>query len=56
MKRFISAVLLITPLVFGVTACKKAHNAGNDSMSVSGGKIEASASSTVSGASARPRE
>jgi predicted small secreted protein len=57
MKRFLSTVLLIAPLVaFGIAGCKKAHDAGNDSMSVGGSKIEASASGTGSGASAEPRK
>ncbi|SAL78307.1 hypothetical protein [Caballeronia telluris] len=56
MKRFMSTVLLIAPLAFGVASCKKAHDAGNDSMSVGGSKIEASASGTGSGASAEARK
>ena len=49
MKRWMSAVALIAPLAFGMAACKKAHDAGNDSMSAGGGKIEASASASGSG-------
>ena len=56
MKRFIGALLLLTPLAFGVAGCKKAHNAGNDSMSVGGSKIEASASATGNGTRALRRE
>ena len=51
MKRFIGAVLLL-PLFFGMAGCKKAHDAGNDSMSASGGKIEAAASAPTNAAKA----
>ncbi|SAK98968.1 hypothetical protein AWB77_05914 [Caballeronia fortuita] len=43
MKRVICAVMLTIPLAFGMAACKKAHDAGNDSMSIGGSKIESSA-------------
>ena len=56
MKRLLIAVLLTTPLAFGIAGCKKAHDAGNDSMSMGASKIEASASGTGSGASAEPRK
>ncbi|WP_167306260.1 hypothetical protein [Caballeronia arationis] len=41
--------LLIALLAFGAAGCKKAHDAGNDSMSVSGSKIEASDGAKASG-------
>lgn len=40
MKRFAYVVLAV--LVFGAGGCKKAHNAGNDSMSIGGSRIVAS--------------
>lgn len=42
MKRFVYVAVAVTALVPGVAACKKAHNAGNDSMGVGGGRIVAS--------------
>jgi hypothetical protein len=56
MKRFIVAVLLLTPLAFGAAGCKKAHEAGNDSMSAGGGKMEVSASAPGNGASPAARQ
>jgi hypothetical protein len=55
-KRFLGRVLLMAPLAFGIANHRKAHDAGNDSTSVGGGKIEASASGAESGASAQPRK
>jgi hypothetical protein len=51
MKRFIGSVLLLMPLAFGVAGCKKAHNAGNDSMSIGGIRIESAAFATGNGVS-----
>jgi predicted small secreted protein len=42
MKRFALLLFAVAPLVFGVAGCEKAHKAGNDSMSVPGGRIHAS--------------
>jgi hypothetical protein len=47
MKRFVWVALAFAPLVFGVAACKKAHDAGNDSMRAPGGKITATGSPSV---------
>ncbi|WP_250515119.1 hypothetical protein [Caballeronia sp. INDeC2] len=52
MKRFVAATLLMIPLVVGMAGCKKAHDAGNDSMSIGGSKIESSTSALANGASA----
>ena len=41
MKRFVWFALAAAALGFGAAGCKKAHNAGNDSMSVGGGRIVA---------------
>lgn len=48
MKRLLRAVVLLMPLAFCVVGCKKAHDAGNDSMKASGGPIQTSASAAVS--------
>ncbi|OLL30889.1 hypothetical protein BTH42_13985 [Burkholderia sp. SRS-W-2-2016] len=49
MKRWIGVALLLVPMALSVTACSKAHKAGNDSMSVHGGRIVAAASLPVIG-------
>ncbi|MEM5438607.1 hypothetical protein [Paraburkholderia diazotrophica] len=41
MKRFLSVALAVASLAFGTAACKKAHEAGNDSMRAPGGGIAA---------------
>ncbi|SEJ74835.1 hypothetical protein [Paraburkholderia diazotrophica] len=41
MKRFLSVALAVASLAFGAAACKKAHDAGNDSMRAPGGGIAA---------------
>ncbi|MGF6483711.1 hypothetical protein [Paraburkholderia sp. JPY419] len=51
MKRFIRVVLLTTLLVSSLAACQKAHEAGNDSMSAGGGKMDVSASAPGKSAS-----
>ena len=47
MKRFVYAIVAATAVVSGAAACKKAHDAGNDSMSVGGGRIVASGAQVV---------
>lgn len=39
MTRLMSVLLACAPLVLSVAACKKAHDAGNDSMRVPGGAV-----------------
>jgi hypothetical protein len=56
MKRLIKVVLLLSSLVSGVAACQKAHEAGNDSISAGGGKMEVSASAPGNGALAEARQ
>jgi len=41
MKQIAGVAILAAALGLGVAACKKAHDAGNDSMSVGGGRIVA---------------
>jgi predicted small secreted protein len=41
MKRFAYVAIATAVLAFGVGACKKAHNAGNDSMNAPHGGISA---------------
>ncbi|MBB5470763.1 hypothetical protein HDG32_006917 [Paraburkholderia sp. CI2] len=53
MKRFILAVLLLTPLISGVAGCQKAHQAGNDSTSAGGAKMGVAASGDGASAGAR---
>jgi hypothetical protein len=55
MKRFLVAVLLSMLLAFAVAGCKKAHRAGNDSMSIGGTKTVASLFSTLNGVSEKLR-
>lgn len=55
-KRFFGRVFADGAATFGIENHRKAHDAGNDSMSVGGSKIEASASGAESGASAQPRK
>ncbi|WP_181969680.1 hypothetical protein [Paraburkholderia sp. DHOC27] len=45
MKRFVWVAMAVVPLVCGVGACKKAHEAGNDSMKPPASHIVASARS-----------
>ncbi|MCC8392208.1 hypothetical protein LJ656_06365 [Paraburkholderia sp. MMS20-SJTR3] len=52
MKRWIHVALLLVPMAISVAACSKAHKAGNDSMSVPGGRIVAAVSLPVTGAAA----
>ncbi|TCK33665.1 hypothetical protein B0G84_7959 [Paraburkholderia sp. BL8N3] len=47
MKRFLSVVFAGVLLAFGVAACKKAHEAGNDSMSVGSSRITAEGDKSV---------
>ena len=47
MKRWVYVTVVATAMMFGVAACKKAHNAGNDSMRVGGGRIVASGGRAV---------
>jgi hypothetical protein len=41
MKRFVYVVVATAALAFGVGACKKAHDAGNDSMNAGHSGISA---------------
>ncbi len=41
MSRFMLIALVTAPLAFGIAGCKKAHDAGNDSMHAPGGAITA---------------
>ncbi|CAB3786833.1 hypothetical protein [Paraburkholderia fynbosensis] len=50
MKQFAHIALVVGVLAFGVTACQKAHEAGNDSMSTGNSHIEAAAGQSGSGA------
>jgi predicted small secreted protein len=47
MKRFAYVAIAAAALAFGVGACKKAHNAGNDSMDAGHSSISATATSSV---------
>lgn len=41
MRRFVGVAIAVAVLGAGAAACTKAHNAGNDSMSVGSGRIVA---------------
>lgn len=41
MKRFVYVALAVIVLGAATAGCKKAHNAGNDSMSIGGSRIVA---------------
>ncbi|HTH62195.1 MAG TPA: hypothetical protein VL689_18840 [Paraburkholderia sp.] len=41
MRRFIYVAVAVAVLGLGTAACKKAHNAGNDSMSIGTSRIVA---------------
>lgn len=41
MRRYICAAVAAAVVGLGVAGCKKAHNAGNDSMSIGGARIVA---------------
>jgi predicted small secreted protein len=41
MKRFAYVAIAAAALAFGLGACKKAHDAGNDSMNAAHGSISA---------------
>jgi hypothetical protein len=56
MNRSVGVVLLFALVLFGASGCKKAHDAGNDSMSVGGGKMEVSASAADATSPAKPRD
>jgi predicted small secreted protein len=53
MKRFIYIAVTVAVLAFGATACKKAHDAGNDSMSAGHSSITSNSGTAASDAPSR---